>query len=144
MTTSTLDATTLKPATTPVVASLFDLAARFGLSAIFLISGLGKLTQYAGTQAYMQAMGVPSGLLPIVIAVEVLGGAALLSGLYTRWAAFLLAGFSLVSAALFHADFGDQIQQIMFLKNLAMTGGLLAFVVHGAGAWSLDRQVRKI
>jgi putative oxidoreductase len=128
----------------PYISNALDVAGRAGLAAIFLISGLSKLGQYAGTQGYMEAMGVPGALLPLVIAVEVLGGAAILAGAYTRWAAFVLAGFSVVSALIFHADFADQMQAIMFWKNVAIAGGLLGYLVHGAGAWSVDHQVRKI
>ena len=77
-------------------------------------------------------------LLPLVIAVEVLAGLAVILGWNTRLAAFLLAGFSLLSAVLFHANFGDQTQMIMFMKNLALAGGFLMIVSHGAGPWSID------
>ncbi|MGQ0619796.1 MAG: DoxX family protein [Panacagrimonas sp.] len=121
--------------------SLQTLAAPAGrvlLAALFLLSGLGKLGAYAGTVAYMAAMGVPGALLPLVIALEVLGGLAIILGWHTRLVAFLLAGFSLVSAALFHHDFADQVQMIMFLKNVSIAGGFLLLIAHGAGAWSLD------
>lgn len=115
------------------------LAARVLLAQIFLISGFGKLgAGYAGTQAYMEAMGIPGMLLPLVIALEIGGGLALIAGFMTRWAALALAGFTVVSAVLFHANFGDQTQTIMFMKNLAMAGGLLLLYVHGAGSYSVD------
>ena len=120
-----------------------ELAGRILMSAIFLLSGLSKIGQYAGTQAYMAAQGVPGALLPLVIAVEVGGAAALIIGFKTRWAAFLLAGFSLVSAALFHNNFADQTQMIMFLKNVAMAGGFLLLFAHGPGPLSLDRKFGK-
>lgn len=116
-----------------------NLAARVLLAQIFLISGFGKLgAGYAGTQAYMEAMGIPGMLLPLVIALEIGGGLALVAGFMTRWAALALAGFTVVSAVFFHANFGDQMQTIMFMKNLAMAGGLLLLYVHGAGSYSLD------
>lgn len=75
------------------------LAARVLLAQIFLISGFGKLgAGYAGTQAYMEAMGLPGMLLPLVIALEIGGGLALVAGFMTRWAALALAGFAVVSA----------------------------------------------
>jgi putative oxidoreductase len=113
---------------------------RVFLSLIFIVSGLGKITAYAGTQAYMESAGVPGLLLPVVIALEVLGGLAIMLGWKTRVAAFLLAGFTLLSALLFHADFGDPMQQIMFLKNLALAGGFLLLLSHGPGPWSLDNR----
>ena len=113
---------------------------RFLISLIFVTSGLNKITSFAGTQAYMEAVGVPGILLPAVIALEVLGGLAVIFGWHTRVAAFLLAGFSFLSAVIFHADFGDQMQMIMFMKNLALAGGFLILVAHGAGAYSLDNR----
>jgi len=115
-----------------------DLTGRILISAIFLISGLGKIGGYAATQGYMAAMGVPGGLLPIVIALEILAPVAIIVGYRTRLAAFLLAGFSIVSALLFHRALGDQTQFIMFMKNFAMAGGFLFLVARGPGEWSLD------
>ena len=113
---------------------------RLFIAAIFIISGVGKITGYAGTQAYMESMGVPGALLPIVIALELLGGLAIVVGWQTRIVAFLLAGFTLLSAVLFHADFGDEMQQISFLKNVAISGGFLFLVAYGAGALALDNR----
>lgn len=115
-----------------------ELAGRVLISAIFILAGWGKIAGYAGTQGYMESVGVPGALLPVVIVTELGGGLLVLAGLWTRLAAFALAGFSIVAAALFHANFADQMQQILFMKNLAMAGGLLFLVVHGAGALSID------
>lgn len=118
--------------------NLATLFGRIGLSLIFIISGLGKIAGYAGTQQYMETVGVPGGLLPLVIALEVGGGLAILAGLFTRPVAIALAGFSIISAALFHAKLGDQMQFINFFKNIAIAGGFLALAANGAGGWSLD------
>ncbi len=121
--------------------TLQALAAPLGrilISLIFITSGYGKIGAYAGTQAYMESVGVPGALLPAVIALEVLGGLAIVLGWQTRIVALLLAGFCLLSAVIFHADFGDQTQTIAFLKNLGLAGGFLFIVAHGAGAWSID------
>ena len=115
-----------------------QLTGRLLMSAIFIMAGFNKLTGYAGTQGYMESMGVPGALLPLVILLEIGGGLAVLVGWQTRIAAFLLAGFSVLSALLFHADFGDQTQAILFMKNLAMAGGLLFLVAGGRHDWSLD------
>ena len=123
--------------------TLYSLAAPTGrtlMSLIFIVSGLGKITGYAGTQAYMESVGVPGMLLPAVIALEILGGLAVMLGWKTRIAAFLLAGFSIVSAVLFHANFGDQMQTIMFMKNLALAGGFLILVASGPSSWALDNR----
>ncbi|KZE29610.1 DoxX family protein [Crenobacter luteus] len=119
--------------------NLVDLLARALMALIFIVAGVGKLgAGYAGTQGYMEAMGVPGFLLPLVILTELGGGLALLAGFQARIAAFLLAGFSLASALIFHTNFAEQVQSIMFMKNLAMAGGLLMVTLHGAGAFSLD------
>lgn len=119
-------------------ASATTLAGRIALALIFVLSGAGKLSAYAATQQYMDSVGVPGALLPLVILAELGGGLALAAGLLTRVSAAGLALFSMVAAALFHADFADQNQMIHFLKNIAMAGGLLVLATHGAGGWSLD------
>ncbi len=123
--------------------SLAAPAGRLLISLIFVTSGISKLASFSGTQAYMESAGVPGILLPVVIAIELLGGLAIILGWHTRIAAFLLAGFSLLSAVLFHANFGDQIQMIMFMKNLGLAGGFLMMVALGAGPWSIDNRSGK-
>jgi putative oxidoreductase len=115
-----------------------ELTGRVLISAIFILAGWGKIAGYAGTQAYMESQGVPGALLPLVIATELGGGLLVLAGLWTRAAAFAVGGFSALSALLFHANFADQTQQILFMKNFAMAGGFLFLVAHGAGAFSVD------
>ncbi|HEY1136544.1 MAG TPA: DoxX family protein [Xanthomonadaceae bacterium] len=119
-------------------ASATTLAGRTALALIFVLSGAGKLAAYAATQQYMDSVGVPGALLPLVILAELGGGLALVAGLLTRTTATALALFSVVAAALFHADFADQNQMIHFLKNIAMAGGLLVLAAHDAGRYSLD------
>lgn len=114
-----------------------DLAGRVLISSLFLITGIGKITGYAGTQAYMASQGVPGALLPLVIALEVGGGLAIVLGWHTRLVAALLAGFSMAAALIFHAG-GDMTQQLMLMKNFAIAGGFLFLVARGAGEWSLD------
>ncbi len=120
--------------------SALMLAGRILMSAIFLVAGYGKIAAYASTQAYMESKGIPGGLLPLVIALELGGGLALLLGWQARVAGLLLAGFCVVSAALFHFDFADQMQSILFMKNLAMAGGLLFLTAVGAGAFALGHR----
>ena len=112
---------------------------RLFLSMIFIFSGFTKITGYAATQGYMESMGVPSMLLPLVIAVELLGGIAILLGFKARLVAILMAGFSVVSALLFHQFWIDESQMNPFMKNIAMAGGFLMIFAHGAGAYSIDR-----
>jgi putative oxidoreductase len=117
-----------------------QLLGRALMSTIFIVAGYGKIGAYAGTQAYMESMGIPGALLPLVIALELGGGLALLLGFQARITALLLAIFSIVSALVFHANLADQTQQIMFLKNLAMAGGLLYVMASGAGTFAVDRK----
>lgn len=114
------------------------LAARVLLALIFVAAGANKIAEYAGAQAYMQSMGVPGVLLPLVIALELGGGLAVILGLWTRPLSWLLAGFTLLAAALFHHNFADQIQTLMFMKNLAIAGGLMALAAAGSGSYGLD------
>jgi len=124
------------------VDKFLNLAARLLMAQIFIISGFGKLTGYAGTLGYFGKIGLPlpDVVLPLVILIELGGGLALLFGFKTRWVAAILALFSVGSALIAHADFAQPMQQINFMKNLAMAGGLLLFVRHGAGAPSVDRE----
>lgn len=117
-----------------------ELGGRVFLAALFLLSGLGKIGAYTATAGYMASQGVPGGLLPLVIATEIGGGLAIALGWKTRIAAFLLAGFTLISALIFHTNFADQTQMIMFWKNVSITGAFLLLVVHGAGPLSLDQR----
>lgn len=132
------------------MSNLLPYAAPLGrvlLSFMFILSGLQKISGYAGTQGYMEMMGVPGALLPLVILVEVVGGIALLIGWQARPAAFLLAGFSLVSGLLFHLvpSFGmegmdAQGQMISFMKNVTIAGGMLMVVAFGPGALSVEKR----
>jgi putative oxidoreductase len=141
MTTATINRTAEASAYT--FENLAWLGARVLLATLFLVTGVGKLGAYDATAGYMASVGVPGALLPLVIATEVLGALAIIVGWKTRIVAFLLAGFTLLSALIFHNNFADQIQMIMFLKNLSIAGGLLLLVVHGAGRISVDQRAAK-
>ena len=122
-----------------------NFAARLLMVALFLPAGIGKLTGFAGTVGYISSVGLPFPTLAAAIAliVEIVGSLALLAGFGTRIAAVVLAAFTLVASFFFHNYWGvpdDQafMQQLLFFKNIAVVGGLLAIAAHGAGAWSLD------
>ena len=121
----------------------FSLLGRIGLALLFIISGWGKISGYAGTQQYMEAMGVPGALLPLVILLELGGGLAIAAGLCSRWGALALAGFSVVTALVFNANFGDTMQAINFWKNIGMAGGFLLLAAQGAGAFSIDALISR-
>jgi putative oxidoreductase len=135
-----MSVTTANP-TSPFVATLVNLAAPLGrllLAGLFIQAGWGKIAGYAGTAAYMASAGLPSYLLPLVILTELGGGILLVLGWQTRIVAFLIAGFTVLTSLIFHANVSDQMQMLMFMKNMSITGGLLMIVAHGAGAFSLD------
>ncbi|KKI41872.1 MAG: DoxX family protein [Hafniaceae bacterium] len=119
------------------------LAARILMPILFISAGWGKVTGYAGTQQYMEAMGVPGALLPLTILLELGGGLAVLFGLLTRTTALFTAGFTILTAFLFHSNFADGVNQLMFMKNLTIAGGYLVLAVAGPGAFSIDRLLNK-
>jgi putative oxidoreductase len=111
---------------------------RLLLSMIFIFSGFGKITGYAATQGYMESMGVPGMLLPLVIALELFGGIAILLGFKARLIALLFIGFNVVSALIFHQFWVDASQMNPFMKNIAIAGSFLLIFSHGPGAYSMD------
>lgn len=118
----------------------FKAVGRALLSLIFIWAGFGKIAGYAGSQGYMEKFGVPGELLPLVIVIELAGGLAILIGWQTRWVAIALAGFCVVSAVIFHLDFGTKSQLIQFMKNLGLAGGFLVLAASGPGALSMDER----
>lgn len=120
--------------------SVLPLAARILMAAIFVLSGIGKITNPAGTIGYISAMGLPFPELGLAaaIGIEVVGGLLLVAGLYTRPVALVLAAFSIVTGLIFHSAIADQNQMIHLMKNFAMAGGLLQIAAFGAGSLSLD------
>jgi len=120
------------------LAKYIEVGGRLLLGQLFLLSGLYKLGTYAATAGYMQSAGVPSSLLPLVIATEAGGGLAIIAGWNTRIGAFLLAGFTLIAGLIFHNHFSDPTQQQMFMKNITIVGGLLVLMANGAGPLSID------
>lgn len=121
-----------------------NIASRIMLALIFVLAGLDKVATFDMTLGYMESMGVPGLLLVPTIIFEIGLGIALIIGFQTRYAALLLAGFSLVSAVIFHADLNDPTQFVMFMKNIAMAGGLLLLFEHGAGHFSVDKKREQI
>lgn len=122
------------------VDAILSLIARVLMAYIFIVAGWGKLTAYQATVGYMESMGVPAFMLPLTILVELGGGLALLVGFQARFAALGLAGFSLITALIFHSGADDAIN---LMKNFAMAGGLIFLVLHGAGKISIDHLIEK-
>ena len=120
-----------------------QLVARLFLGQIFLLSGIFKISGYEGTQGYMHAMGVPGMLLPLVILLEIGGGLAIIAGWQTKLVSIALAAFTVVAAVIFHNNLSDQMQMIMFMKNVAIAGGFILLAINGAGGYSLDSRRSK-
>jgi putative oxidoreductase len=119
---------------------VIQLLGRTMLALIFILAGVGKIMDPAGTTSYMQSMGVPGILLWPSIAFELIAGVCLVIGYKTRWAAISLAIFSLVTAVIFHRNFAEGVEMYLFLKNIAMAGGLLLLAVGGRTAFCVDNR----
>ena len=122
-----------------------SLLARIFLSAIFMWSGINKILSPVATQENMSAHGMPLTLVFLVaaIALEILGGLSVLLGIKTRWGAAMLITFLIPATLIFHTDFSTELEQAMFLKNLAMLGGLLMLIQYGGGDLILLRTGNK-
>jgi putative oxidoreductase len=118
---------------------------RILLALMFIVAGFGKLTNIAGTAGYIASGGLPFGsaLAVIVGLLELLGGLAIVVGFQARWAALALGVFTLAASLLFHPFWAvpaeqAMVQQLMFMKNLSVAGGLFIVAALGAGALSID------
>ena len=125
--------------------NLLALVARVLIALIFLLSGLHKIGNFGSTSAYIASVGLPLPAAGTVLAIviEVAGALALIFGFYTRAVAAIMAVFTVIAAVCFHnfwAMTGSAVavNQIMFLKNISIAGGLLMLAVSGAGGLSLD------
>jgi putative oxidoreductase len=123
------------------------LVGRILLASMFLLSGISKVTGFEGTVGYISSVGLPLATLLAVgaMVLEIVAGIALIIGFKTRWAALALALFTIAAAVLFHNYWAmpasaQMMQQIIFMKNVAVTGGLLMLAIAGPGAWSVDRR----
>jgi len=110
------------------------------LSVLFILAGFSKVMGAAGTIAYIESKGIPlpQVVYALTVALELGGGILLLVGFQARLVALAFAGFSIVSALIFHTDFADQTQMVMFMKNLSIAGGMLFVFANGAGGFSID------
>ena len=123
-----------------LIYGISGLLGRILISFMFLQSGINKIGGYKATVGYMESKGVPGMLLPVVILLEIVGAIAIIVGWKARFFALGLAGFCILAALFFHMDFSNQIQTIMFMKNLAIAGGFLMIFAQGAGDLSLGRK----
>jgi putative oxidoreductase len=115
------------------------------LALMFIMAGFSKLGNIEGTAGYIASGGLPmASVLAVVVGLlELLGGLAIAAGFQARWAALALGLFTLAATVLFHKFWAvpaeqAMVQQLMFMKNLAVAGGLLFVFAMGAGPASLD------
>ena len=132
------------------ISSPLALVGRLLMAAIFIMAGISKISGFSGTAAYIASVGLPmpEALTAATIVLEVIGGLALVVGYRLRLFAVLLAGFTLLAGLFFHNFWAmppevQHIQQIMFMKNLSIAGGLLIIAAFGGGAWSLDAKLKQ-
>ena len=119
------------------------LVARILMPVLFIVAGWGKINGYTATAGYMTSMGVPSFFLPLTILLEFGGGLAILFGFFTRTTALITAIFTILTALIFHTDFAQGVNQMMFMKNLSIAGGFFVLFASGPGAFSIDRLIKK-
>lgn len=124
--------------------SFFAFFARIFLAVLFVVSGWAKLTGFEGTVGYVASNGLPVPQLfaALTILIELGGGILLILGLFSRIAAFIMAGFVLLTIVLVHhfwtmADAEMAANQLAAMKNLAIAGGLLMVTAFGPGAWAV-------
>ena len=117
---------------------ILEFVGRLLLSILFLIEGLGKISMQENVITYMEDYGVPGILFLPATALEILFPIILIVGYKTKWAASVMALFTFTVAIIFHSDFNEEMQLIMFLKDIAIAGGFMIIVVYGPGKISLD------
>lgn len=113
-------------------------AARTLMALIFILSGLSKIGEADAIRGYMEIMHIPGSLLWPTILFEMGAGLLIVAGFRIRVTAASLAIFCLATGVIFHSQFSDQIQMVMFLKNVAMAGGFVLLAVVGPGEFSLE------
>ena len=125
------------------MANIADLIGRILISALFLLNGIFKISNYDGTIGWMESFGMPGILLIPAIILEIAGPVLIVIGYKTKLAAGLLSLFCIATAFIFHNDFANQMQLTSFLKNIALAGGFLMLFVNGAKGFSLDNKFKK-
>ena len=108
------------------------------LSALFLIEGIGKISMQEDVMMYMEDYGVPGILFVPATILEILFPLFLIVGYKTKWAAAVMALFTFAVAIIFHTNFGEEMQMMFFLKDIAIAGGFMIIVAYGPGKISLD------
>mgnify|MGYP001263852671 CR=1 FL=1 len=111
---------------------------RLLISALFLIEGFGKISIQENVIMYMEDYGVPGIFFLPALILEILFPLMLIVGYKTKWAASIMALFTFSVAIIFHTDFSEGMQLMLFLKDIAIAGGLMIIVAYGSSKISLD------
>ena len=122
------------------MANIFDLIGRVFISLIFLLSGFQKIANYETSVGWIEGYGLPGFLLIPAIILEIIAPILIIIGYQTKIAAAFLSIFCIATAIIFHNNFGDQMQFVAFMKNIALAGGFLFLVVNGAKGYCLDKK----
>jgi putative oxidoreductase len=126
-----------------VFSEVLNVIGRIMLLSLFVWAGYGKIGGYEGTAQYMSSMGVPTFFLPLVILLELGGGIAIMFGFLTRPLSIFMAIFSVIAAILFHQDWTNDMQTLMFVKDVSIAGGLLILASLGGGKFSIDHLIKE-
>ena len=111
---------------------------RLFLSGLFLIEGFGKISIQEDVIMYMEDYGVPGILFIPALILEILFPLLLIVGYKTKWAASIMALFTIAVAVIFHTDFNEGMEMILFLKDISIAGGFMIVIAYGPGKLSLD------
>ena len=122
--------------------NILDLVARILISALFLLNGVFKISNYDGTVGWMEGFGIPGILIIPAIILEIVGPILIILGYKAKIAAGFLSLFCIATAIIFHNDFSDQMQLGSFLKNIALAGGFLFIFINGTKDFSLDKKFK--
>ena len=122
---------------------LFSPVGRLLIANIFLIDGINKISYYEGVAEWMFLKGVPEYLLPLVILLEIGGALAIILGWRVKLFSLLFFVFCILTAIIFHSDFTNNMDKVIFMKNMSMAGGFLFLFLHGGGDFSLDKRRNK-
>ena len=122
---------------------LFSPVGRLLIANIFLIDGINKISYYEGVAEWMFLKGVPEYLLPLVILLEIGGALAIIMGWRVKLFSLLFFVFCILTAIIFHSDFTNNMDKVIFMKNMSMAGGFLFLFLHGGGDFSLDKRRKK-
>ena len=126
------------------MSNVLDLIGRIFISALFLISAFNKIFNLGSSMGWMESFGVPGFLIFPAIAIELILPVLVIVGYQARIAAGILSIFCLATAFIFHFDFSDQMQFILFLKNIGLAGGFLFIVANGTKDWAVDREKKYV